>query len=174
MAIKFNITDVAGSIPFDNDTNGFTSDNVQDAIEEAQNSAVGALIPLQFEHTGNTSNKWLGYTNPAAPSNEIPFVAPQNIAIKGITFVNRDDNVDIDIEIYKNGTLVHTENIRNKRWAYNVGISGPAGNQGDRWSIFLRKYDGGTGDQTAQDPIVVLYCKFTNEAAGSGGQQNGV
>lgn len=34
----YTVTPVAESIPFDNDTNGFVSDNVQDAIEEAKGS----------------------------------------------------------------------------------------------------------------------------------------
>lgn len=40
------ITQVAQSVPFDNSTNGFTADNVQNAIEEAKNSSSGSsLIP---------------------------------------------------------------------------------------------------------------------------------
>ena len=86
MTIKFDITNIAGSTPFDNTTNGFVSDNVQDAIEEARNEGLNALIPFTFVSQGNTADKWLGYTESAAPSNEIPFICPQDSVLCGITF----------------------------------------------------------------------------------------
>lgn len=173
--MRFYISPTADSIPFDNDTNGFTADNVQDAIEESENSAIGNLLEFPFVSSGNTANKWLGYSNSAAPSNEIPLILPQAAELKGITFSNRDNDVDIDVEIYKNGTLVYTWEVRNKRWAYTVGVpGGPTFLQGDRVSCFLRKFTSGSGDSTAQDPIIELLIKITAEAAGDGGAQNGV
>lgn len=164
----------ADRVYFDNSTNGFTADGVQAAIEEAQNSAIGSIKSFSFMTSGNTSNKWLGFASNTAPSDQVPFIVPQDSEIKGVTFANRDNDVDIDIEIYVNGTLQHTENIRNKRWYYNVGISGPTCNQGDRISVYLKQYTGGTGDTTAQDPIVVVLVKFTDEEVATGGAQTGV
>lgn len=175
MANRFEITPVADSIPFDNDTNGYAADNVQDAIEESRTSAIGNLIDFPFVVSGNVSNKWLGYTNSAAPSNTIPFIVPQQMTLKGLLFSNRDDNVDIDVELYINGTLSYTWEIRNKRTAYKVGIVGaPTFAQGDRISVFLRKYSQGTGDNTAQDPVIEVLAKVDTENAAEGGTQFGV
>ena len=54
-------TPIAESVPFDNDTNGFISDNVQDAIEELQNNAsISASPGYGFGRSGNVSNNtWL-------------------------------------------------------------------------------------------------------------------
>ena len=175
MSDRFHITPVSDSIPFDNDTNGFAADNVQDAIEEARGSAIGNLIRFPFIASGNTSDKWLGYVNSAAPSNQIPFINPQDATLNGVTFSNRDNNVDIDIQIFRNGTLVYTWEVRNKRVAWNVGIpGGPSFSQSDRVSCFLKKYTGGSGDSTAQDPIVELWIKIDTEQATDSGIQNGL
>ncbi len=164
----------AFSIPFDNDTNGFTADNVQDAIEESRTSAVGDFIEFDFVTNGNTSNKWLGYSNSAASSDMIPYVAPHQMEIKALTFSNFDDNVDIDVEIYRNGTIIYTWEVRNKRTAYKANFTGLSFNQGDRMSVFLRKFTGGTGDTTAQDPIIEVLTKITSEVDAEGGTQYGV
>lgn len=156
-------------------TNGFSAKNVQTAIEEARNSAIGALVPYVFVTTGNTSDKWLGAYVPSTFSNVVPLMIMQEVDVKGILFSNQDDDVDIDVCIYKNGVLVHTEDIRNKRTYYNVGIpGGPTFVQGDRMSVFLKKYTGGSGDNTAQNPIVWVVVKVVGEIGGSGGTQNGV
>lgn len=174
MSTRFYITPTADSVPFDNDTNGFAADTVQAAIEESKSSAVGNLLEFPFVSSGNTANKWLGYSNSAAPSDSIPLIIPQGSTLKGLTFSNRDSNVDIDIEVYRNGTLVYTWEVRNKRVAWDVGISGPSFLQGDRVSCFMRKFTLGSGDQTAQDPIVEFLIKVTSEAAATGGIQNGL
>ncbi len=38
------ITPVAESVPFDNDTNGFVAENVQDAIEEVQAGSLPGFV----------------------------------------------------------------------------------------------------------------------------------
>lgn len=167
----------AADVPFDGTVcdPDFDADNVQDAICEARISALGSLLTFPFVATGNTADKWLGYANSAAPSNDIPYIVPQNADLKGIAFSNADDDVDIDIQIFRNGSLLHTELIRNKRWYLKAGISGsPTFSQGDRISVFLKKFTGGSGDQTAQDPSVILVIKFTNEVAATLGAQFGV
>lgn len=175
MSDRFFIGPVADGIPFDNDTNGFTSDTVQAAIEEARVSAIGGLLRFPFTSNGNTADKWLGYVNSAATSNEVPFIVPQPCDLKGLTFTNRDNNVDTNAKIYRNGTLVYTWQIRNKRVAWNVGIAGgPSFSQGDRVSIYLEKFTGGSGDNTSQDPLIEVLIKVNTEQADNSGIQNGL
>lgn len=49
---RIKVTPVAESVPFDNESNGFNSDNVQSAIEEAANT--GSEVDfIQFQKLGN-------------------------------------------------------------------------------------------------------------------------
>jgi len=47
-------TQVAVSVPFDNSSNGFTSDNVQDAIEEAASSSGADNFSYKYVGIGET------------------------------------------------------------------------------------------------------------------------
>lgn len=76
---------VAKSVPFDNSVNGFTSDNVQDALEE-----IGASASPGFSwgRSGNSvAGTWL--TNEGVPSNKagraITFNSPQIVRIFSAT-----------------------------------------------------------------------------------------
>jgi hypothetical protein len=173
--IKYlELSEKAKGIRFDNSTNGFVSVEVQSAIEEMRTSAVGGTtIPISFSSTGNTANKWLGNTISSNSSNQVPLVLINSSILCGITFSNADNNVDINVEIYTNGSLVYTWQIRNKRTAYIYGIVNNM-NQGDRVSVFMRQFTGGSGDATAQDPIISLYFRTLTDVSGSGGTQNSV
>lgn len=170
---RAKVTPVAESVPFDNDANGFIAEDVQGAIEEARNSAIGALIPLNFQATGNNvANKWLGYNKNTPGTNDVPFIPPQDVDIKGVTLSNTDDNSDTDIEVYVNGVLEFTTQVRNKRTYWDVGGTKGNANQGDRISVYLSKV--GSTVNAPSDPLVTLYCKFTSEVAGIGGTNSGV
>lgn len=174
MADRFYISPTADSIPFDNDTNGFTADNVQDAIEEVQGDKIGKLLDFIFTASGNTADKWLGVGNGSTSSNTLPFIVPQSAKLSWLTFSNQDDNVDIDVEVYINGALLYTWLVRNKRTSYKTNLPTLAMNQGDRLSCFIKKYAGGTGDQTPQNPIIEVGLQLTDSVEAEGGTQNGV
>jgi len=166
-------------IPFDPSlcSPPFAATDVQYALCEARSSAVGKLMYVSFIANGNTADKFLGYQNASTTSDTLPFVMPFGGDFIGTTFSNQDNNVDIDMLIYKNGVtpsnLIYTRYIRNKRtaWKTNFLVSGIA--QGDRISVYLKKYTGGTGDSTAQDPAVLLVFAINPGVFGEGGQQNG-
>lgn len=174
MANRVRITDVAESIPFDNSSNGYAADNVQDAIEEAQGAISGKLADFLFHTSGNTSNKWLGLGSGSTPSNTLPLIIPQDGQLLWLTFSNEDNNVDIDVEIYVNGTIIQTWEVRNKRTGWKTDFVPMNVSQGDRVSCFLRRYNGGTGDNTAQDPAVEVFFQFTEDNSDEGGTQHGV
>jgi hypothetical protein len=75
----YDRTQFAASVPFDNSTNGFTSNNVQSAIEEtltlSQNIA-RFVIMAGFDGSGSTG-RWLEFNSNVA-SNLSPFVFPRN------------------------------------------------------------------------------------------------
>ena len=58
--LPIGVDPVAESIPFDNETNGFTADNVQEAIEEARISSGGASPGFSFGRNGVVfTGSWL-------------------------------------------------------------------------------------------------------------------
>lgn len=87
---------VAESIPFDNDSNGFSSDNVQDAIEEIGASASPGF---SFGRSGTVStNSWLRRPG-NVPSNRAGVTIPiDNPEIISVACSNRNvDNYTISV-----------------------------------------------------------------------------
>jgi len=108
---------VAGEIPFDNATNGFTAEDTQAAIEEAKQYTEGfprAGIVLLANGT-QTNNDWISY-NELLPTAKIVF--PVSVRLNEITFSNSNSDVEFALVIYKNGTnvgnIVYT-------WTVNTG-----------------------------------------------------
>lgn len=124
---------VAESTPFNNETNGFTSDNVQGAIEEIGASASPGF---SFGRSGNVSNNaWLRRPG-NVPSNRAGVTIPiSNPVITQISCSNR--NVDTyDILIYEhegnqvNLTLLTTVSVVSARGdVFNVNIVATEGKQ---------------------------------------------
>jgi hypothetical protein len=138
-------------------------------------SGIGTVLPYPFIANGNTANRWMGTYESSHFSDQSPLVLPQESELKGMTFMNMDNNVDIDVEVYRNGILAKVFEVRNKRFAYVVGITPSVTMaQGDRVSVYLKKHTGGSGDNTAQDPNVTLLMKIVGETGADNGQQNGV
>lgn len=111
---------VAAIIPFDNSTNDFDSDNVQEAIEE-----IGASASPGFNYgrSGNvSSNTWLLIVG-TVPSNKAGItIALSNATISKVYIANEDINT-FNIELYShdgnevNLTLLDTVSIVSARSA---------------------------------------------------------
>jgi len=74
------LTTVASSVPFNNDSNGFTSDNVQDAIEE-----VYSIQGSAFFFTKITSSETI-----TVPSNRLLMYLGNMFTVEGLLIVNGD------------------------------------------------------------------------------------
>lgn len=122
--------DSANKISFDNTTNDFISTNVQDAIEEAQDTAIAfsRFTICTFFDGGIGNNEWLGYTH-QIPGNRIPIRLAIKCRLREISFSYNQANilgiptggeqVDGLFKIYKNGLtdpthVVHTETFTNQ------------------------------------------------------------
>jgi hypothetical protein len=152
-------------------SNDFTSKNVQEAIEEVRDSVAGKIVEWSFASNGSTANKWMNNGHPSIASNDVPFVSPWTGSIIGLTFSNDIDTTDTDLEIYINGTLAYTWDIRSKRTAWIISTGGLASvAQGDRLSVFARK--AGTKDpRNIGGQILAQLLPFSN---GEGGTATGV
>ena len=148
----------------------FVSTDAQNAIEEAYYKVVGGnsgrLISFVFFNNGNTQNKWLGFASSSSPSNQVPYISPYNSTLESITFSNESDNANIDAEIYKNGVLSFTWQVRNKRYAWDSTVNTLNMVSGDRISLFFRKIGTGT---TPTSPTVEVIFKVSDDLMTVGG-----
>jgi hypothetical protein len=175
MAHRVRPTDVAQSIPFDNDTNGFVSDNVQDAIEEARGDeeVLGRTFLAEFSNGGNTGNKWLFHTSTSESSDTLPLHMPFDVDIYGISMENRSMEKDVDIEFYLNGTapgnLTYTLQVRLGATAEDAYITTLTNlftmSVADTLSVFIRK----VGGDTLSSPIVGVFFRVNSNVVGSSG-----
>ena len=118
---------------------------------------------LAFEKNGTCRNKWLGF-GIGKPSNVTPFVIPGVVQVSALTFVNNNNSVETDIEVYKNGVLIHTWEVRNSRWAWTTeGIYELTFVAGDRVGVFLR--DRGTDPRNC---IVTMHYTTQTHETGEG------
>ena len=126
-------------------------------------------IRINFWCDGSCYDDWLqrdnNHTEPSGPdteSNSEPWTFPFDGEICSLSFMNKKDNADIDIEIYKNGTLQYTWNILNKKWATITGVSPITFSAGDQLSVFAKKVDGG---DKPDDVLLDVFAAFTSSTA---------
>lgn len=106
---------VAEETPFDNNGNGFTSVEVQSAIEEAY--SLGAATSrgptvCAFDGTGS-SGRWLEFYN-NNPSNNNPFIVAENNRLIAVS-ISASSNSTGTVTIYKNGVSVQTISLSASR-----------------------------------------------------------
>lgn len=106
--VQFDRTQWAASTPFDNSTNGFTSTDVQAAIEEAKTTAEGKaryIVPFGFDGNG-AAGRWLeSFTN--IPSNISGYVVAKPAIIKELTLAC-SASTTITIGVYNNAVQIAT------------------------------------------------------------------
>lgn len=127
----------------------------KDAVDAAQSNKANNTVAGQFtfETDGIARDKWLGIGS-RKTSDVAPYVVPQPIRISAITFVNTNDEADVDVELFVNGVQVLVWEVRNSRWAYKaVDLYSLQLNAGDRLSLFCRD----AGDNAADVLITVHY-----------------
>ena len=138
----------------------------KDAVDSSVSDSLNPVLAgtLGFEKSNLCRNKWLGFGS-SKSSNIIPYVIPCPMKITAITFTNAINGVDTDIEIYKNGTLLYTWSIVDKRWAWKTeGLHTLTFEVGDRIGIYLK--DRGTDPRNV---IVTLHYASWYHTVGEGG-----
>jgi len=176
-ALKFILyPDAAFNIRFESDperVNGFASKNVQAAIEEARDTASTTAAAVDdtfvFWRDGKGDGKWMKqYNNHVEDSSKAPIIVPFSGEIKYITMVNKKDNANGDIEIYKNGVLLFTWTITNSRWAKKTnGLSSVTFTADDQLAIFIEETSG-TKLEKVQVALGIKYTDFLLEETSGG------
>ena len=123
---------------------------------------------ISFMNDKVTFNKWLTINGtPGSTSDITPAVIPFNAVIFALAFTNTINSSGTDIEIYKNGTLLFTWEIRTKRYAYKTnGLSAATFSAGDTLSVYARDVSGSTDPD---DPVIHIHYSFTDGTTGEGG-----
>lgn len=147
---------VAESVPFDNGSNGFVSEDVQAAIEELKVYAQG------FPRAGirSTSNGVVGNNDWIGPNELLPntpmLVSPLNLQINEITWANQTTNVEFHIEFRKGsktGTIIYTLTVTSPNPGYGY-VNGLAINLVPGDTIWAQYKDDG---QNMSDADIILW-----------------
>lgn len=136
MAKRDYLVPVAEQVPFDNATNGFTSDEVQSAIEEVSTTVQTSASPgFSFGRSGNvTDGSWL--LCESVPSNKAGRWVYITSAEVTRVFVSNETIETFDLEVYYNDkgglglSLLGTVNIvADYGGAFTVSWSVPTGTE---------------------------------------------
>ena len=161
----------AFSIPFDNDTNGFSADNVQNAIEEARTGFEGKGFQSTFAGNGTFRDSWLSQEDTNVESNESPDIFKYDAQLVGIDFTNQNQNVDCTIIIAIKEYPFN--NVNNPERFYKWTLSGvrsalrtnqSAGftvNAGDVMAVYLLDQGGNANDVLLTMDFIVLNAPTT-------------
>lgn len=148
----------ANKILFDNTSNGFTANESQSAIEEAQATAEGkARYTIILTHNGTVGGgTFFGYTE-LIPGNNSPIIIPKNSLMEELTFTNNKTGADYTIELRKNSTTAtpfHTISKTNTQYFIEDGIN-ESFSAGDR--IYIKYVDDGSN---ARDAAIMLFMRL--------------
>lgn len=146
---------VARGTPFDNSTNGYTSTNVQEAIEEGVSTALETPIyTILLQHNGTVSNgTWMGYDS-LLPGDDTPIIIPKDADLISFTFSNSNSGADYTLTFRKNSlvaTPFYTNSRVNTQFFSQELPSPELFSAGDR--IYIQYGDDGSN---ASDAVIVL------------------
>lgn len=125
-------------------------------------SSASPILQYIFSDTFSISNKWLSIGN-GIDSYAVPLILPWDCRLVGLSFNNKYDNINIDVELH---SITTVDNVFNKDLTFNIvsakegyktnipnGISYLAGN---KLGIYLNKVD----NSIPKDVIVILYLQI--------------
>jgi len=142
--------------------------NGKTTVTATSEALAGSSFQYAFVSQGALGNKWLAYHD--HPSNTTVAPIPFACSLLCMTFSNKTNDRDVDIEVYKNGfsggNKIYTWQIRDKRWAYKTDIASVNLNAGDYVALYGKKI---TSNTKPTDVVVELLFQITNAATGEGG-----
>ena len=115
---------VAESTPFDNESNGFISDELQSAVEEARDTAPGTAsrYVVTFGYDGTAySGRWLEIRqNTSSETN--PYVVAEPSKIKAFAISTKYKSTGT-MKLYKNGVVVYTCSLSNQEKFHDASLN---------------------------------------------------
>ncbi len=152
----------------DEDSISIGDETLGEVLERIETEAKRKLWSVAF--TGDRNKFWSPNLTESDEGDDFPFPIQADCELIGAGFTNKRNSVEIDFEIYKNGTangdLVLTYPFRNSRFAVNNDLS-VSFSQGDALYVYGR--DRGTNIDKG---VVFLYFKSTGDFTGSVSTRN--
>lgn len=138
-------------------------------LEKFQSDAatvLGTTFDMTFGDQGSFRNEWVELGIIGSRSDSVPNVIPFDCKLISMIFTNNNSSVDLDVELYKNGTSNNffTWQIRNKKTAYKTNnLDSAVFAPGDTLSVYVR--DRGTN---ANNGFLRFTFQVTSEVLGEG------
>lgn len=156
MARREFTTQVAASVPFDNTGTDFTSDNVQDALEE---TAASASPGFSFGREGSSgAGTWLRRTG-NIESNRTGVTIPISSPVITTIATGTENVATYSVGIYEhegnsvNLTLLTTISVTSSRTSFTTGLSISA-TQGRQLAVRCESNSGGNPNNLAVDIVL--------------------
>ncbi len=135
---------------------------------------IGSLFQIEFTNGGNTSNTWLAVSDSNLSGNRTPWVACFPCRLAGLSFSNRNDGTELDLEINvarvgdgNTSNLEFTYQILGARTAFKTDIPLDALelNPGDKVSVYAQN----TGSQ-GRDVWFGVFWEITDRTTDEGSE----
>jgi len=139
--LQFDSIQDAEQVPFDNSTNGFIADDVQEAIEELSNNvAVSASPGFTWGKSGNVSNAYL--LNDTVPCNTAGRLVPVSSGQITTLFVAAELSSSATVEVRRRDpgpvfTLIASTVLSAQRTKTDTLVSPPSVNLNDELCIYI-------------------------------------
>lgn len=129
----------------------------------------GRTFQVLFFNNGNTANKWLFHIPTSEATNQLPYYNWWNVEVFGISFSNKNSNINCDVEFYVNGTnnpaKVFTLEVRDSKFAHETTLTSLfSADIGDLISCYVRK----VGNSTPASVEVDIDLRIIDSTVGSG------
>lgn len=119
---KLPIAQVAESVPFDNDSNGFVSENTQEAIEEVREEGGSARMAVNYGYDGNANNNTWLQTFKGVASNDGPFIVAESGTLTSLSLSYRLSSTTT-VSVYVNGVITDSISIVSGNRGFVDGLS---------------------------------------------------
>ncbi len=135
---------------------------------------IGSLFQIEFTNGGNTSNTWLAVSDSNLSGNRTPWVACFPCRLAGLSFSNRNDGTELDLEIHvarvgdgNTSTIEFTYQVINARTSFktNIALNALELSPGDKVSVYAQN----TGSQ-GRDVWFGVFWEITDRTTDEGSE----
>jgi len=172
VTIKDSGTKVAGIVKTINIAGGLSAVDDGDGqvtLQTGGGAIEGRTFQVLFFSNGNTANKWLFHLPTSDATDQLPYYNWWNVEVFGISFSNKNANINCDIEFYINGTnnpaKIYTLQVRDSKFAHQTTLTSLfTADIGDLISCYIRK----VGNSTPSSVEVDMGLRIRDNTVGSG------
>jgi len=121
---------------------------------------VGAIQKFSFGSDANAGDKWLSHEFENVSGFDVPAIVGYESELRSVYFNNKNSNIDVDIEVYKNGITagdkVYTLEVRNSKWRVVSGLPVISFSPGDKIRVYIKKISGTANDVISQIELKII------------------